>query len=327
LSFIAKTKFVASARTALKVACQQIGMHSGQRILVPDFICDVIIHPIAQEGLIPVYYPITDELTPDWNVLETLIESSLCDSMIMVHYFGQPQKIKQYKSFCTLHQLTLIEDNAHGYGGYLEGRALGTFGDIGISSPRKFLGTPSGGAIHGVNDKTSLLIRKLSSFPAYRLRAILKTILYLNQPAWRFAKSLMDRRTNWNDPSIYEESVQLDFGIDAFSRWRIESADWQLVASRRRENWKAWSLFARNKDLKMVFPEVHPESCPWAMPVYTKDIIERNIWLSWGAKNKVPLFPWPSLPSDIIKEKGTALARWKTIFCFPLNVSPQEIGL
>ena len=35
----------------------------------------------------------------------------------MVHYFGQPQDIEQYVSFCKQNELKLIEDNAHGYNG------------------------------------------------------------------------------------------------------------------------------------------------------------------------------------------------------------------
>ena len=58
---------------------------------------------------------------------------------MMVHYFGQPQQIELFKSFCIDHNLFLIEDNAHGFGGKYNGKDLGTFGDIGISFQENFL--------------------------------------------------------------------------------------------------------------------------------------------------------------------------------------------
>ena len=45
--------FVANARTALKIAFNQLDVKRGGKILVPDFICDVLIHPLLQAGLVP----------------------------------------------------------------------------------------------------------------------------------------------------------------------------------------------------------------------------------------------------------------------------------
>jgi perosamine synthetase len=314
--------FVANARTALKIGFNQIGMKRGEKILVPDFICDVLLHPILQAGLIPFYYPVTQDLVPDWRTLELIATSSSCQALIMVHYFGQPQNIEQFRLFCSRHNLLLVEDNAHGYGGSLAGKPLGSFGDIGISSPRKILGTASGGILHGASTLSSEFVKNMRPFPVYRPISFLKAVLYSMPRIRRFVKGWSDRNKNWNDPLLDQESVQSDHGIDRFSRWRIVSADLQAVAARRRENWLAWARFARSKGLQTVFSEVHPESCPWAMPVYTRDLVERNLWLTWGARNGVTLFPWPTLPEDVIPLDGDALARWQNLVCFNLDLSP-----
>ena len=157
--------FVAHARTALKIAFLQIGIQSGTKVLVPDFICDVVLHSILQADMIPVYYPLVQDLAPDWSALESIVANSECRALIMVHYFGQPQNIEQFRAFCSCHNLLLVEDNAHGYGGLLAGRSLGTFGDVGISSPRKILGTSSGGVLHGANAKSSKFVQGMKPFP------------------------------------------------------------------------------------------------------------------------------------------------------------------
>ncbi len=324
---ISSSLFVANARTALKIAFHQMGVQRGGKVLIPDFICDVLLHPILQAGLIPVYYPITQDLVPDWRALELMVVNHGCRVLVMAHYFGQPQNIEQFRLFCNRHNLLLVEDNAHGYGGHLEGKPLGSFGDIGISSPRKILGTPSGGILHGASALSSEFVKNMRPFPAYRPISFLKTVLHSMPRIRRFVKGWSDRNKNWSDPRLYQESVQPDHGIDWFSRWRIVSADWQAIAMRRRENWLAWARFARSKGLRPVFSEVHPESCPWAMPAYTRDLVERNLWLTWGARNGVPLFPWPTLPEGVILLDGDALARWRTLVCFPLDSTPDELGL
>jgi len=45
----------------------------------------------------------------------------------MIHYFGQQQNVEQFRLFCSRHNLLQVEDNAHGYGGYLAGKPLGAY--------------------------------------------------------------------------------------------------------------------------------------------------------------------------------------------------------
>ncbi|MBI3773308.1 MAG: DegT/DnrJ/EryC1/StrS aminotransferase family protein [Gammaproteobacteria bacterium] len=324
---ISSTFFVANARTALKIAFQQLNMQPGQKVLIPDYICEVLIHPISQMNLIPIYYPVTKGLMPDWQVLESIVASSSCHALVMVHYFGQPQNIEQFRKFCSRYSLLLVEDNAHGYSGRFEGRRLGTFGDVGISSPRKFLGTPSGGVLHGEVFTSSEFVEALEPFPACRPRSILKMGANFCRPVRRLLRGWTDRNKDWSDPLLYQELVQPDYGIDRLSRWRIESANWQIIAMRRRGNWMAWAEFARSRGLMLIFDDVHHESCPWAMPVYAVSQAERNFWLEWGARNGISLFPWPSLPEHIVELNGDAISRWKRMVCFPLDMNPNELGL
>ncbi len=315
--------FVGNGRTALKIAIRQLDLAKGERVLLPEFVCDVLLHPIGQSGLIPVYFPITEHLSPDWESLEALAERSRCRALVMIHYFGQPQDIDRFRHFCCRHGMFLIEDNAHGYSGCVAGEPLGSFGDVGISSPRKFLGTPSGGALTGASELAIESAGKLRAFPAYLPNHVVRTTMHSFTPAWRLLKSLSARTNDWSDPRLFQETVKPDFGIDWFSLWRIHSADWKLIAKQRRSNWSAWAGFAASKGLRPVFNEVHPDSCPWSLPVWTKDLSERNAWLSWSADNRTPFFSWPVLPANVISSNGNALALWKRLLCFPLDVAPR----
>ena len=317
----------ASARTALKYGLMLIGVKPGSVILIPDYLCNVVWYPLLQLGLKVNTYPVLDNMSPNWFLLEEIQRREPAWALLMTHYFGQPQNIKQFQDFCSRHNLLLVEDNAHGYGGSLAGKPLGSFGHIGISSPRKILGTPSGGTLYGVSILPSGLNQNMKSFPAYLPVPLIRTALHSMPKVRRIVKRWAYKGNNWDNPRLYRESVQPDYGIDWFSHWRIASTDWKAIAVRRRGAWLAWAQFVQRKGLRSVFSEVHPESCPWAMPAFTSDLGERNSWLEWGAMKGLSLFPWPTLPDDVILLEGAALARWRTLVCFPLDSTPSELGL
>lgn len=316
-----------NARTALKLALQQIPLTLVHRILVPDFVCDVLLHPIIRAGFLPEFYPLIDNLSPDWDRLESIASEASCCAIIMVHYFGQPQDIERFRSFCAYYNLLLIEDNAHGYGGYLGGKPLGGFGNFGISSPRKFLGTPSGGILHGVSTESSELLKSISPFPICRPFQLSKSAIRMIPGFESTVRALINRHSNWDDPRLFRESLKPDYGIDCFSYRRIVNADWPHLAYRRREVWSDWSIFIDSVGLVPVFSNVHPESNPWALPVYAKSVEERNLWLRWGAFHRISIFPWPSLPEQVILSAGGALDRWSKLLCFPLAFRPKSLNI
>ena len=110
----------AYARTALKYGLKAIGLKSGDGLLVPDLICDSAIEPLDELGIQPKYYPISPTLVPDWRQLEKLLTKST-KALLVVHYFGQPQPIRESQEFCREHSLMLVEDNAHGFGAKVNG--------------------------------------------------------------------------------------------------------------------------------------------------------------------------------------------------------------
>ena len=89
-----------------------------------------------------------DNLEPIWDEIEEIVSRENIFALLMVHYFGQPQNIDKYKKFCKDNHIFLIEDNAHGHGGKFNGKPLGSYGDAGFSSPRKFINISFGGCLY-----------------------------------------------------------------------------------------------------------------------------------------------------------------------------------
>ena len=158
-------EYFAHARAAFWYGLQKLPIVFGQKILIPDYICDVVLHPLDDLGITAVFYEINDAFLSDWDILETLQNQVHASSLLLVHYFGQPQDVSRAQEFCKRHGIFLLEDNAHGHGGTLDGQPLGTFGDLGISSPRKQLLTPSGGVLYMHGKKVELPKNKFSVYP------------------------------------------------------------------------------------------------------------------------------------------------------------------
>lgn len=318
--------YFANGRTALKFGCISLNIPAGSAILVPDFICSVVWDPLIQLGFRIISYPIRDDMTPEWGTLEALHVRFNSSALMMVHYFGQPQDVEIFERFCKIRGIWLIEDVAHGHSGMHLGKYLGTFGDIGISSPRKFLNEPYGGCLHiklpasyseiTLNASLSLPPTSFSDFIKIRLRKY----LLLNS----FLKGIRGVNRDWGNPYLFQEKEKPDWRISDATVKNILKAPWIEIGDSRRETWCFWEKFSIKNQLKPVFSSVAPESTPWAFPVYAKDIAERNSYLKWGAKNGIPIFTWPALPSATIDLSGTALSRWERLICFPLDLSPEN---
>ena len=315
----------ALGRTALVYGLRGLGLRSGDVILVPDFLCDVVWLAVDKVNLRVATYPVTDDLTPDWDALTTRVRGRV-RALLMVHYFGQPQEIDRYRSVCNENGLWLVEDNAHGYAGAWHGRLLGTLGDVGFASPRKIVGTASGGVLyHKLGDTAQPPdMRDMPMFPATHPLQLAKTALRRLPKIKSRVKGLMELSKDWSDPRVFREREKPDYAIDPRSSRLIASADWRAIAHQRRSEWFRWSEFALQHELVPAFSAVHSESCPWALPVYAKDLDERNRWLSWGARRGVTLFPWPSLPDEVINDCGSALSRWKRLVCFSLDQARSD---
>ena len=98
-SIAVETFYFSHARTALKYGLKSLGLQAGDQILVPDFICEVVLHPLEQLGLLYHFYPILDDLSPNWDKLGKKVTTG-SKALLMVHYFGQPQNISAFQSFC-----------------------------------------------------------------------------------------------------------------------------------------------------------------------------------------------------------------------------------
>jgi len=246
----------------------------------------------------------------------------------MVHYFGQPQDIIRFKNFSKENCLWLIEDNAHGHGGTFNGELLGTFGDFGISSPRKILGSLRSGGLLFWNrpDVPISKIPRMPEFPVSKSRRTLSRFLRKIPKlaiARNFLGKTMKSRPCYENPNAFRELMIDDYAMDPFSLDQFNTANWSTIRKLRQKAYRYWAVFTHRRGLEPVFKVLHPEANPWCCPVYVKNQREAIYWFNWGWQNNYQVFSWPNLPEETIDQNGVALRRWKKLVCFSTDSFPN----
>jgi perosamine synthetase len=314
------------ARIALKYGLKLLNLNSKDIILVPDFICDAILQPMNDLSIEYNFYSLNDDLTPDWLSVKKQLKANT-KAILMIHYFGYPQNIKEFQNFCTEFNLLLIEDNAHGYGGKSNGEELGTFGDIGINSPRKNLNLLSGGQLVYKGSKDVDITDTIQLLPRFKLsksKLFLNKILNKNESLKSNLKFIIRKQPRYWWPYEFKDNKVFDQRIDLLSEQKLTEIDFDIVFEKRRALYSVWEKFIAKKGLTPVFKKFNDGNVPLVFPAYVSSEIERRGWFNWGWENRYNVHSWPTLPELVIQENRPGFLLWKKIICFPIDLKMDE---
>lgn len=125
------------------------------------------VTPIIQYGAVPVFVDVT---IGQYNIDVTMLEKAYSDktkAVMIAHTLGNPFDLATVKSFCTKHDIWLVEDNCDALGSeYIidgEKKLTGTVGNIGTSSfyPPHHMTMGEGGAVYTDNPLLNKCIRSM----------------------------------------------------------------------------------------------------------------------------------------------------------------------
>ena len=138
-----------SGTSALHAALLSQGIGKNDEIIVPSFTFIATANCALFTGAKPVFADIEENtcgLNPE--SVENLINENT-KAIIPVHYGGCPCQIKELKDIAEDNDLILIEDAAEAFGASVDGKNVGTFGDLNVLSfcQNKVITTGEGGAI------------------------------------------------------------------------------------------------------------------------------------------------------------------------------------
>jgi hypothetical protein len=114
---------------------------------LPAYFCHQSTLPARAAGAKISFYPVKDDLTPDWAACRTMAEEEKPALFFIVHYFGFPNPaLAEAREFCDRYEAKLIEDAAHVLRPI---SGIGSLGDAVLWSPHKLLGAPDGAILTG----------------------------------------------------------------------------------------------------------------------------------------------------------------------------------
>lgn len=146
-----------SGTDALEMAARLLDLGPGDEVILPSFTFPSAAVSVALSGATCVFVdvdPHTGNIDPE-QVAEAVGPATRAISVM--HYGGVGVPLADLESVAEEHGLAIIEDNAHGLGGRLDGRSLGSVGRFGIQSfhDTKNVHSGEGGALL-VNDRADL---------------------------------------------------------------------------------------------------------------------------------------------------------------------------
>lgn len=140
---------VQSGTSALHIALIELGITSGDEVILPALTFVASANPVRYVGATPVFVDV-DPVT--WGILPEKIEEAITNktkAIMPVHLYGNPCDMDSIISIAKKYDLFVIEDATESLGATYNGLCTGTIGDIGCYSfnGNKVITTGGGGMV------------------------------------------------------------------------------------------------------------------------------------------------------------------------------------
>ena len=299
-----ETSYFAFARVALLEGIQRLGLKEGDEVLIPNYVCNVVLAPLHYLKIKAKFYSLDSQLKPDWENIRGQIDSRT-KAFLMINYFGFPNDLETAQKLCREHNLFFIEDNTQGFLSYRGDQPLGSFGDISIFSFRKTIPVSFGAALvenspNKINNHKGFPYR---FWPSHSIKFLAKS----------FLKPVLSKAVSSNALLPEEKDLGIDMKQDAQEEFEIEKyfvklspIEWfmlehlDIVTNRKQriKNYELWLNYFRSHDdsnVKVLMPELLSGTVPFVFPILAENRAEfiQNYW-----RRGVECYPWPFLPKD-----------------------------
>ena len=143
---------VQSGTAALHTAMLAMGIQPGDKVVIPNYTCGACATSVLQAGATPVIIDVDPyNFGMDAKILEeTLATQTGIKAVMVVHVYGFPcADFEKICAICKRYNVMLLEDASEAHGSTLQGRSMGSFGDVATFSIRseKMIGVGEGGVV------------------------------------------------------------------------------------------------------------------------------------------------------------------------------------
>lgn len=145
----------ANGTDAIEIALETLGIGSGDEVLVPAYTWVSTASAVSRVGAKPIFV----DVHPDFYTMDaTKIEAKITPNtkaIIPVHFYGLPADMSAILKIAKQYKLKVIEDCAQAHNATINGKKVGSLGDIATFSfyPGKNLGAYGDGGAVVTNSK------------------------------------------------------------------------------------------------------------------------------------------------------------------------------
>lgn len=273
---------------------------------VPDFFCNQSFIPLRQVGVDLQFYPVGQDMLPNWEKCRDLAKNSSPDLFLFVHYFGQLSDCQGVRSFCNDRKSLIVEDCTHVM---VPWGKFGGVGDFVIYSPHKWFAVPDGAILvirpknlqkfnSDIKDLQESFDYEINLLPKQKHSArnwvIKQLILSLSPYLWRLRKGKTSRGKSSNLAFSRIPCYQSKLGLKMLYKMipHIESSGWK-----RFDN---FAIFERafEQSNKSFVKSYSPFSYFFGLRYSTSKEATESIqkFRSIG----LPCLQWPDLPPEVL---------------------------
>lgn len=128
-----KINYAADGKSALFLILKELNITG--TILIPEYVCDSILHPIKKCGLKYICYDFEKEdLNASVASISKIIQEEAVSACLVASMYGNPADLIAIEKICRSNGVIMIDDAAQSVGAYIEGQPVGTFGNAGFFS-------------------------------------------------------------------------------------------------------------------------------------------------------------------------------------------------
>ena len=216
--------------------------------------------PDLQYGMVPVF---VDVDIPTYNIVPDLVEAAITErtrAIMLAHTLGNPFDALRLAQIAKKHNLFLIEDCCDALGATVDGRHVGTFGDIGTLSfyPAHHITMGEGGAVFTPTRRCARRWKRFATGAATAIALRARTT-----PARRFDWQLGDLPRGYDHKYIYSHlgyNLKITDMQAAVGLAQLDRLDDFIAA--RRANFAFLKGALQDLEEFLILPEATPGTDP-----------------------------------------------------------------
>jgi hypothetical protein len=267
-----------SGRGGLEVCINILKLTPEDTVLLPTFVAEGVISPFIKKKINVDFYRLKHNLIVDLEYLESEFRNdSSIKVIVVIHYFGFAQPIKEIKELCKKYGVVLIEDCAQSLFSRHNDLYLGSAGDISLFSLAKTIPVPDGSLF--IINNSDINIPKIEF--QMSLQYLLHIVFHMFTLVWAYLCGQHNGRflSRLFNKALYSYQIYYLFlkkqaqpaPISVISRCLLSKLDYQEIINSRKRNADFFYKHVNRAKYQLLFPEYPAEAVLMGIPVILKN--------------------------------------------------------